>query len=323
MIKLSIIIPIYNIQRFVEQCVNSVLKQNYNEYEVILVDDGSKDLSGIIADKIANNNNNVKVYHKENGGLSDTRNYGIKKAKGEYLLFVDGDDFIKDNVLGNLVNCIEKNNNPDVIFLNICKWFNNAAIPMNEGINSKIIEGKNKEKILKNIAKLNKFPGSACTKLVKRKIVLDNNLFFEKGLLSEDIDWVIRLLNKAETFAYCNHEYYFYRQNREGSITNNVKSKNINDLMKTIVKFSNKETENKANIYINSMLAFEYSIVLANYMLLNEEEQKKVEYDIFEYFWILSYGRSKKTRIIYILSKIVGKKRIAKLLALYLKYRKI
>ena len=321
--KISVIVPIYNVEKYLKKCIDSILKQDYENYEVILVDDGATDLSGKIADDYQKNYTNVKSFHKKNGGLSDARNYGIVKAEGEYILFVDGDDFIKEGSLKRIAECIQKNNEPDFIFLKICKWLENVAIPMNEGINNKLIDGKERKEILKNIAKLNKFPGSACSKAIKKQIIVENQLFFEKDLLPEDIDWVIGVLQKANSFAFCNTEYYYYRQRREGSITNRTTSKNVNDLMKTITKWSTREPKSEEEIAINSIMSYEYCIAITNYMLLERSDKKNVDYCMFDYFDIMKYGKSKKICFIYNLSKILGKRNTVKLMAYYLKYRKV
>ena len=97
-IKVSIIIPVYNVEKYLEECVNSILNQKIKNYEIILVDDGSTDSSGEICDKMSANNQEITVIHQKNQGLSEARNSGIKKATGEYLMFVDSDDFINENV---------------------------------------------------------------------------------------------------------------------------------------------------------------------------------------------------------------------------------
>ena len=93
--KISIIVPIYNIENYIEKCLTSIINQTYNNYELILVNDGSTDSSETICKKIAKENKQIKYFYKKNGGLSDARNYGIRKSSGEYLMFVDGDDFLE------------------------------------------------------------------------------------------------------------------------------------------------------------------------------------------------------------------------------------
>lgn len=106
----SLILPVYNAEKYVKRCVNSLLRQEYTDYEIILVDDGSTDSSGSICDKLADKNNNIFAYHKENGGLSDARNYGMDRAKGNYILFIDSDDWVDEKLLISLHNHLNKSN---------------------------------------------------------------------------------------------------------------------------------------------------------------------------------------------------------------------
>ena len=106
----SLILPVYNVEKYVKRCVNSLLRQEYTDYEIILVDDGSTDSSGSICDKLADKNNNIFAYHKEIGGLSDARNYGMDRAKGNYILFIDSDDWVDEKLLISLHNHLNKSN---------------------------------------------------------------------------------------------------------------------------------------------------------------------------------------------------------------------
>lgn len=110
MLYFSLILPVYNVEKYVKRCVNSLLRQEYTDYEIILVDDGSTDSSGSICDKLADKNNNIFAYHKENGGLSDARNYGMDRAKGNYILFIDSDDWVDEKLLISLHNHLNKSN---------------------------------------------------------------------------------------------------------------------------------------------------------------------------------------------------------------------
>ena len=102
--KISIIVPVYNVEKYLEKCVRSILAQTFTDFELILVDDGSPDSSGAMCDQFAEQDQRVKVIHKENGGLSDARNAGIEIATGEYLGFVDSDDYIADDMYETLYN---------------------------------------------------------------------------------------------------------------------------------------------------------------------------------------------------------------------------
>ena len=126
--QFSIVIPVYNVAPYLRECVDSVLAQNSTDYEIILVDDGSTDNSPAICDEYAEKYSQIKVIHKTNGGLSDARNFGIKKAQGDYLMFLDSDDFWnRENVLLDLHNII-KENNPDLIIHELSSFYNSEKI---------------------------------------------------------------------------------------------------------------------------------------------------------------------------------------------------
>ena len=105
---ISIIIPVYNVEKYLKKCINSVINQSHKNLEIILIDDGSTDKSGIILDEYAKIDERIKVYHKKNGGLSSARNYGIKRSNGNYICFIDSDDFISKYMIENLLNNLLK-----------------------------------------------------------------------------------------------------------------------------------------------------------------------------------------------------------------------
>lgn len=319
-LKFSIIVPIYNTEKYLKECIDSVLKQDFENYELILVDDGSPDNSPKICDEYAEKDKKVKVVHKPNGGLSDARNCGIKEAAGEYIIFLDSDDFIHENSLEKIAKTCEEKN-ADIIFLKGFKFFddNSETQELDEDLNMDTL--KNKEEIFNYITSLRKFPGSACTKTFRREFILTNELFFEKGLLSEDIEWMIRALKAAKTIASNNTPYYYYRQNRAGSITHTVKARNVNSLIGIIKKYAVQKPETKADECINHFLAYEYIILLANNLSLSKEEKTKVTENIYEYKWILKYDNNPKVKLVNKIRKICGIKITARLLKMYLKLR--
>lgn len=316
----SFIVPVYKVEQYLRQCVDSILSQEYKNFELILVDDGSPDNSGKICDEYAKNHENVFTFHKENGGLSDARNYGLSKATGEYILFVDSDDFIFENSLTEIAKICQKSS-ADLVFLKGFKFYeNNSSLDeLDQDIH--IDDFNSKDKILKYLSSLNKFPGSACTKAIKREFLIKNNLVFLKGLLSEDIDWMIRVLKKMSSCTSINVPYYCYRQNRLNSISNSISAKNINSILKIISTHAILDVTNKEDEYINNFLAYEYMILIANYASLTKEEKNKVASDVYEYKWLLKYKNNSKVKLTYIIKNIVGIKLTSKLLYCYLKHR--
>lgn len=305
---LSIIVPVYNVEEYLETCVKSIISQEFTDYEIVLVDDGSTDNSGRICDRLCQTYSNIVVLHKENGGLSDARNVGIRYSQGRYILFIDSDDYIAKGSIQKIVECLStKKNGIDVMFLEAKKIFPDCTTkPMGDGFKNGVLEGKNKKEILQYIAQLPKFPGSACTKLVRRDNIIKNQIFFEKGLLSEDINWTIDLLLKSDTFSYCDTEYYYYRQKRRGSITNTTSIKNIESLLYIIKKWADKDIEKDYEKAVKGFLSYEYMIALYNFALLNREERKKIRILFDSYKWILRYSQSLKVKLVRISCIVIG-----------------
>ncbi len=309
--KISIIIPVFNTSTYLKQCVQSILQQDFKDYEIILVNDGSTDSSANICNYYSERYNFITTIHKSNGGLSDARNKGLKCAKGDFVLFIDSDDYIEANSLSAINASIEENENVDVIFLEAIKVYSdNKKVPLGDGYKKEHIYKKSREEVLVHLSKLSKFPASACTKLVRRTLLVDNKIYFKKGLLSEDVDWTIRLLMYAKSFNYCPNLYYYYRQNREGSITNNRNLRNTESLLEIIRKWSKKlETTGIQNIIkkcIYAFLSYEYIMILLLYGNLNNVEKAKVKQEIKSFSWLLKRSEINKVKIVKVLYYIFG-----------------
>lgn len=325
MALISIIIPVYNTSMYLKQCVDSVINQDFAQYEIILVDDGSTDSSGTICDEYSLNHDFIKVIHKENGGLSDARNTGLANALGEHILFIDSDDYISENSLSSLYDTMNEESDVDVIFLDAVKAFSDGtALPLGDNyIKDKILYKTHKE-VLDHLASLPKFPGSACTKLIRRKLIAENNLYFVKNQLNEDIDWTIRLFLAAETFNYCPGYCYFYRQKRQGSITNKSSSKSLESLLGIIKKWSvgiHEHSTNDFTKYINSFLAYEYIMAFPMYHDLKKEAGQRYKHEIESYSWLLNTSKNKKVRVVKILYRILGLDASSAILSRYLELR--
>ena len=218
MIKLSIIVPIYNIELYLRKCVDSLLAQDLpsSEYEVILVDDGGKDACPQICDEYAAAHENIRVVHRKNGGLSAARNSGIEVALGEYVMFVDSDDYIEPNVLGSLLKRMEKEH-LDLLRYNYQNVRENGEVfvPFKTGkpyfdYSSEVVDGE---------TFLNERLGYACYAwaFVLRRDLLEGCVF-TPGIYFEDTDWTPRMLLKAKRAASTEMIVYNYLW-REGSIT--------------------------------------------------------------------------------------------------------
>ena len=220
MIEVSFIVAIYNIQDYLRQCLDSVLPQLNDSFELILVDDGSTDESSRICDEYALKKKNIVVVHKQNGGLSDARNVGIKTAKGKYIAFIDGDDFVSKGTLTKLLDSTKINSNVIIYPFNLVKHDSktfSGAIPQSEQSIAKYMLTELSGKELWPAWKI----------IVKRDFIMNNNLSFPEKRLHEDVFWTSSLLLKTNDIKYENIVWYNYVDLRLGSITNSIKINNL------------------------------------------------------------------------------------------------
>ena len=247
--KVSVIVPIYNVEKYLEKCINSLLSQTLEDIQIILVNDGSKDNSGNIAKEYEKNNNDRVIYvEKENGGLSDARNYGLKYATGDFIVFLDSDDYIEKNAYEEMYNkAIEEN--ADYVECDFIWEFPNKIRV------DKQYPYKNKKEMLSFVR------GVAWNKLIKRQLIIDNNLEFPKGLRYEDIEFTYKLIPFVNKFAYVDKPFIHYVQ-REGSIANvqNERTAEIFTVLDNVIEFYKKN-----NIYEEYRNELEYNY--ARYLL--------------------------------------------------------
>lgn len=301
MIKLTIIIPVYNVEKYIEKCIKSILRQELNNYEIILVDDGSTDNSGNICDQYAIKYNNVRVIHQMNKGLSGARNTGIREAKGEYLMFIDSDDFINEKVALNEI--IDKLKEDAIQFKWIYYYENkNKYIYFKD---NELYPNIDFEDLLFKKVQDGTISISACNKIVRRSIIVDNNIYFDETLLSEDIDWSLKLYLHIKSLTVINQNVYVYRQQRAGSITNSTSEKNILSLFKIIQYWYKYEYSNKKikEIYLN-YLAYQYIILLT---IINRKNcNKALKEEIYLLKEILKNNENYKVKISNKIFKVFG-----------------
>ena len=214
---ISIIVPVYNIENYLEECIDSLLQQTYEKLEIILVDDGSKDSSGEICDNYAKKDNRITAYHIENSGPSKARNYGLEKATGEYVMFIDSDDWIEKHTLEA---CYEASHryDSDIVLFNLCD-FNDRDEIHQIVLNGeeRYFEGKQVEYIenimisthAENPVTTQSIGGPVC-KLYKRE-VLDGCFFPEEVSFGEDTCFVAQVLQNIKNLVYLNKSFYHRR----------------------------------------------------------------------------------------------------------------
>jgi len=304
---ISVIIPVFKVEKYLQCCLDSVLSQTFTDYECILVDDGSPDNCSTICDEYADKDMRFKVIHKENGGLSDARNVGIQEAVGEYLVLLDSDDFFTDTEsLNNLAKVIHKKK--PVIIFNSC---------------SEII-GKNNRTIKNSVRKhINCFtPYRFYNKVMSKKnnlmagwlfciqriFLLEHQLFFKKGLLHEDELWMPKLICSVDMIEVNHSPFYTYRKGRSDSITSSSNIKNLNDKLFIIKDLqiyleNNKFSKQHRDIIKcrNAQLWYGIFSQLATVKWTNDHKYLLVLCELDKLKNILFFGKKIKYRLLFIL----------------------
>ena len=215
--KISIIVPVYNVEHELSRCVDSILNQSYTNIEVILVDDGSTDRCPSICDAFVMKDRRVRVIHKPNGGLSSARNAGLREASGEWILYVDSDDYILNDSCERLI-AVGSKYDCDIVSADAIREFNGGREYM---VHGSLADGKcypSRDFIIKTV-KPCEWYAPAWLNLYKRSFLIENNLFFVEGLLHEDMEMQPRVFLAAKTVAYCAYPFYRY-VDRASSIMN-------------------------------------------------------------------------------------------------------
>ena len=215
---ISVIIPVYNAENYLEQCLNSIKNQTYKNFEVIIVNDGSKDNTEVICKRFSEDDSRFRYFSKENGGVSSARNFGLDNANGHYITFIDGDDWVEHNHLEILMDAIIKNN-CEIAISSYMEFIENRAeflinIYTNQGKHLLNFGKMNREKFLTDLPKLLSINNSfscAVSKLFHSRLV--ENIRFDTNIIyAEDLDFYFKLYLKANDFVFVNAETYIYRQ---------------------------------------------------------------------------------------------------------------
>lgn len=281
---ISIIVPVYNVEEYLEECIESIRKQTYKNIEILLVDDGSKDKSGKICDDYLQRDNRIKVIHKKNGGLSDARNKGIKESKGKYLIFVDSDDTIDEDMC-------------EVLYENIIKEKSDIAIcelysEKNKKIKKRIeIKNMTSKEAIKEMLCQKLFDTSAGGKLFKKEFF--NKIIFPKGKLYEDLGTIYKIFELAKKITYIPVEKYYYRR-RPNSITTSKFTDKQMDLFFTLEEIEEflkiKYPELLEDLEVRALETNVTSLhIISNQGYKNRENikllQNKIKNSIFKYLF--------------------------------------
>lgn len=302
--KISIIVPVYNVEKYLHECIKSILGQNFREFELILVDDGSKDSCGQICDDYAKMDKRIRVIHKENGGLSSARNKGIEIACADFIGFVDGDDWI-DKEMYEVLYSNMITSNAQISACNLCIMNkNNEFFPNSEVGSDFIFDTK---EAMEELYTNQKLTFSSCNKLFSKSLF--QNLRYREGIILEDMDLAYKLIYNAKTITYTSKPLYYYRYNNTSILRGNFSEKRVDEyqVKKEMYEFYAKNFPNVSE-YVYADLFFTGIRLYSMIIIYKKELAKKYKFLITADKRILksllrkkNYSNAEKLQIIFYL----------------------
>lgn len=275
---ISIIVPVYNVEKYLARCLESILEQTYKDLEVILVDDGSTDASPRICDQYAEKDKRIRVVHKKNGGLSDARNYGMRIMRGNYVVFIDSDDLVHKQAVELLYQNIKKYN-ADICYAEHVRFSKMSEISEEEYKHVKVDVLTGREMERRAISTRSEREVIAPNKLYKKEIF--DGITFPVGKYHEDMYTTYKVIYNAKKSVYINANLYYYFMNSE-SITHNFSLQKVKDSIDASaeqIAFFKKEKD--IEFFLKAQRIFLVSVIWQYYKMRNEEKKCKLQYISF------------------------------------------
>ena len=319
----SIIIPVYNTEKELERCVRSVTCQSFRDFELILVDDGSKDRSGAMCDSFSMEDSRIITIHQKNAGCSEARNTGIRASKGAYLIFVDSDDMWDDEkALQGIADVIQSHPGVDAVCFGVKIYDENGNFVKERKPLPPTVSVTAKPEIVRHLVYTNGYISTSYVKALRRGFFLEQQLFFIKGLLSEDIEWSARILLGCKSLIVYPNAFYKRIQRSEGSITSSIGKKNITDILGSIergVALVEEKAENqemKALYY--EYWAYQYAMLLGLTRIIHtDSEYPAILKRLKKLKWLLRYDHVKKVKAVHLLVNCLGVSNAVRVLSVY------
>lgn len=323
--RFSVVVPIYKVEKFLPQCVDSILAQSYKDFELILVDDGSPDRCPEICDEYAKKDSRVKVIHKVNGGLSDARNTGLRAATGDYMLFMDSDDYwITDKTLEKISALIDEYQADIVAFGSRRLFHKDNELHPGRVRNLEQYNGMTTSEVLSTLVTIGRLTISACTMSTRRQFLIDNELFFVEGIKTEDLEWAVRVFSAMPKWSFTNEHFYVYRMQRDGSITASVDFKHLRDYCWILETCIERVENGREEVKIPLMSYLTYHVLIASALAYRTKLNKAERHEILSRLKPLCKGRiikytlNKKVKLASMVYRAGGFALMAKVLGFYL-----
>lgn len=321
----SIIIPVYDTEKYIPQCINSVISQAYTNFEIIIVDDGSKDNSLSVCKVFQENNKSITIIQQKNQGQASARNAGIRIAHGKYIVFLDSDDSLCPNGLQKLYDSIKKNNYPDIVLIRRKSFTdsNSNLIPCSYYFDDQFNNLSGIE-LFKKIQTYKDFYFAPWSFVIEKSFLEEKNLFFKDGNMHEDEEWIPRILVYSKTIGYCNDFFYLNRENRVGSVSSLKNIKKLLDRIEIANMLSSEFDNQKYSITVRHSICSRccklvFGTVCDFYKYLDDAQINLLKKKIEDNIYYLKADKSLKYIFTYFSCRILGVKNTSILL---LRFRK-
>ena len=321
---LSVIIPVYNAEKYLVECFKSIRKQTFPDYEVIIIDDGSRDASPQLCDQYAGEDDRVKVFHVPNGGPSRARNLGFQKAAGEYIYCIDNDDRIDGTGYFQAIRDSLSHTPVDVLQTG-AKYIKAPETTARKILSLPTVDAGKIDMPQRTISRLiaaRQYETSCWTKVINREFLIQNKFFFDESLTVEDLDWNMRFLQRVKRYNLLPGSDYIHIF-RPGSITasqGEKRFKNCQDQI-TVIKrwyacFEHAPEQELARSLL-AYLCYQFHITLGMSVTLPENLRMEVVDELRRLSGIIRYGRGRRERIAYFIYSLLGFGTLFRLAGLY------
>lgn len=315
--KISFVVPVYNAEKYLKDCLDSVVCQ-LERNELILVDDGSTDSSGQICDAYAATWDSVFVLHIQNHGVAYARNLGVSRAVGEYIVFLDSDDYINKD----FSDCFSKQTmEADLIFYPVRKQYGEKTfVPMGDGLKKDCLENQPTCAVLDYIASCPKFPASPWGKIVRRDFLHQHQIRFPMNTGHEDYDWTYTLLQHCKSYDFFEEGLYTYRQ-LPVSRSSMKNPQNLQAHIELIERWVQKEVPTEFRAPLNTYLAYQYAMACPFWGSLPKAQRKLYLAKMKQLQYLLCFGKNRKMKLIRTAVLLFGSENTGRLLYGYVHIR--
>lgn len=321
--KISFIVPVYGVEQYLRQCVESITKQDYRNIEVILVDDESPDGCPALCEELKLEDDRVKVVHQPHGGLSNARNTGLEYVTGDYLMYVDSDDYLlcEQGVFDRIVKTIIINGYPDFVGLNFVCVSSRGVNKRHHEYEDEVCRISQRDYVIRHFVLNGYFPSTAWAKLIKVDFARDSGLAFLDNHIGEEVPWFLDLLDRSKNCMFCNEYIYAYRTDRQDSIMHTLGCYYYDSLLsilsRELEKLELRSFNNSAHEYIFSCLACQLCCGIMRLYKLPKRCQSRYWERMKDFIYLIDYDSHPKIRLVNRFRKIFGLEITKSLLQFY------